>query len=313
MLASNDPLASEKIALASQLATALTGGDASDMAAASQVAGSAEEYNMGMALVLPAAEGVVALEAAGVTVVGGGLLVGVKKAVDGAIDNVTNAALQGGVNLALNVMRPSDTKPDVLSTPVYQPENIPLSTPEYNGPMLRVNATPDQSDLSKKFTLPGFAPVTQMPQLPGFSLPTGPDLSILYRNLPDTVLKVGNQYPRNADHAGQKYPLHDKNPTLAQKYPESVVVNPAGFVRFEPYTYKDSLGKEYRVELDNLIGDTKKDFRRANHALGIQDLPSGYTWHHVEDGRTMIAVPKDLHRSISHTGGAAVIKHGEKK
>jgi hypothetical protein len=312
MLASNDPLASEKIALASQLATALTGGDASDMAAASQVAGSAEEYNMGMALVLPAAEGVVALEAAGVTVVGGGLLVGVKKAVDGAIDNVTNAALQGGVNLALNVMRPSDTKPDVLSTPVYQPENIPLSTPEYNGPMLRVNATPDQSDLSKKFTLPGFAPVTQMPQLPGFSLPTGPDLSILYRNLPDTVLKVGNQYPRNADHAGQKYPLHDKNPTLGQKYPDGVSFDEKGFIRLEPYTYKDLSGKEYKVVSDKLTGKYKIDESIANKAIGIKTLPKGYTWHHVEDAKTLIAVPTDLH-NVSHTGGSAVLRHGGKK
>lgn len=36
--------------------------------------------------------------------------------------------------------------------------------------------------------------------------------------------------------------------------------------------------------------------------------PAGYTWHHVEAGRTMLLVPSDLHGTVRHTGGASLIK-----
>lgn len=36
--------------------------------------------------------------------------------------------------------------------------------------------------------------------------------------------------------------------------------------------------------------------------------PAGYTWHHVEAGRTMLLVPGDLHGTVRHTGGASLIK-----
>lgn len=35
----------------------------------------------------------------------------------------------------------------------------------------------------------------------------------------------------------------------------------------------------------------------------------GYTWHHVEDGRTMQLIPQRLHNAVRHTGGCAVIKY----
>ena len=31
------------------------------------------------------------------------------------------------------------------------------------------------------------------------------------------------------------------------------------------------------------------------------------TWHHVEDGRTLLLVPSDLHAKVGHTGGARII------
>jgi hypothetical protein len=31
-------------------------------------------------------------------------------------------------------------------------------------------------------------------------------------------------------------------------------------------------------------------------------------WHHVEDGRTLELVPKDLHEAVRHTGGVPAIK-----
>jgi len=47
----------------------------------------------------------------------------------------------------------------------------------------------------------------------------------------------------------------------------------------------------------------------ANAKAGIEGPtpPKGYTWHHVEDGRTMELVPKGLHDKIEHTGGRAAM------
>ena len=35
---------------------------------------------------------------------------------------------------------------------------------------------------------------------------------------------------------------------------------------------------------------------------------SWYTWHHVEDTETMLLVPRDLHETVRHTGGAAIVR-----
>jgi hypothetical protein len=34
--------------------------------------------------------------------------------------------------------------------------------------------------------------------------------------------------------------------------------------------------------------------------------PDGYTWHHHQVGKTMQLVPKNLHKEVKHTGGAAM-------
>lgn len=48
----------------------------------------------------------------------------------------------------------------------------------------------------------------------------------------------------------------------------------------------------------------------ANRAIGLENTPNGYVWHHVEDGTTMQLVPQAVHQSARHTGGAAVIRNG---
>ena len=42
----------------------------------------------------------------------------------------------------------------------------------------------------------------------------------------------------------------------------------------------------------------------------LENTPEGYTWHHVEDGKTMMLVPSDIHSAVRHTGGASLIKKG---
>lgn len=35
--------------------------------------------------------------------------------------------------------------------------------------------------------------------------------------------------------------------------------------------------------------------------------PDGYTWHHHEDGKTMILVDKKIHKEFTHTGGVSTV------
>jgi hypothetical protein len=79
------------------------------------------------------------------------------------------------------------------------------------------------------------------------------------------------------------------------------MIDERGFVRFEPYSIRTIKSKE-------LIGDHDKDFQLADRIAGYETRPKEYTWHHVEDGETMVLVPKDLHKAIRHTGGAAIIR-----
>ena len=65
-----------------------------------------------------------------------------------------------------------------------------------------------------------------------------------------------------------------------------------------------------KVTINNLEGDAYYDFIKANEVAGYSSTPTGYTWHHVEDGKTMLLVPSDLHGAVRHTGGASLIRKG---
>ncbi len=102
----------------------------------------------------------------------------------------------------------------------------------------------------------------------------------------------------NKKFAGQTYNLSGD---LAKKYSKGVKFTKDGFPDFSPYS-------KAIVKIDGLKGNTSSDFTTANKALGIKTTPSGYTWHHVEDGRTLMLVPTELHQVVRHTGGAALLK-----
>ena len=103
----------------------------------------------------------------------------------------------------------------------------------------------------------------------------------------------------NKKYAGKVYELSGK---LAKKYGSGVKFSKQGFPDFS------SFAKE-TVTVKGLTGKYAKDAKLANQSAGLAKTPSGYTWHHVEDGRTMQLIPSDLHRAVRHTGGAAVIKY----
>jgi A nuclease of the HNH/ENDO VII superfamily with conserved WHH len=115
---------------------------------------------------------------------------------------------------------------------------------------------------------------------------------------------IGGKPPINsANWAGRVYggDVWKKNPNLATKYPNGLRFTKQGFPDFSPYA-------KGRVVLDDLTGNYYDDAAAANRALGLPRTPKGWTWQHVEDGRTMLLVPQDIHK-VAHTGGAAVIRN----
>ena len=90
-------------------------------------------------------------------------------------------------------------------------------------------------------------------------------------------------------------------------HPSGVRFTPDGYPDFEPYAIK-------RVEISQ-VGDYVRDFRNANIEAGIgrgsqshyQTHPD-YTWHHHQDGRTMLLVPSSIHGPLSHSGGAEIAR-----
>lgn len=53
---------------------------------------------------------------------------------------------------------------------------------------------------------------------------------------------------------------------------------------------------------------TDADAIAANRAAGLAATPKGYTWHHHQDGETMLLVPSNIHLRTGHTGGAAFVR-----
>jgi hypothetical protein len=81
---------------------------------------------------------------------------------------------------------------------------------------------------------------------------------------------------------------------LAKTYPNGVRFTRAGYPVFTPYAVE-------RVKVDGLDGIMDHDNPKANAAAGIpgKDPPDGFTWHHVEDGRTMELVPSAFTRMFN--------------
>jgi HNH/ENDO VII superfamily nuclease len=91
---------------------------------------------------------------------------------------------------------------------------------------------------------------------------------------------------------------------LAAKYPQGVRFTRAGY----PVFTKEAVD---RLQVPGLTGDRAHDAALANQATHRTETPAGYVWHHVEDGKTMELVPRDLHEAARHSGGAAAIENGQ--
>jgi A nuclease of the HNH/ENDO VII superfamily with conserved WHH len=106
---------------------------------------------------------------------------------------------------------------------------------------------------------------------------------------PDLGARPGSRVPKLAE---------AKRLKLAEEFPKGVRFTRAGYPVFTPYA-------ERREAVDGQVGVRDADFDAANAAAGFSRTPTDFTWHHVEDGRTMELVPKSLHEAVKHTGGVA--------
>lgn len=77
-----------------------------------------------------------------------------------------------------------------------------------------------------------------------------------------------------------------------------------GFPDFSTYS-KES------VKVEGLTGNQKRDVILANREAGFTKTPPDHVWHHVEDGKTMQLVPREVHEKTGHSGGAALLRRGE--
>lgn len=109
--------------------------------------------------------------------------------------------------------------------------------------------------------------------------------------------------PLNYEFANSTYSFEGTDEELHGEYPEGVKFDAEGYPDFSPYAVE-------AVEID-MKGNHTTDYQDANSAAGLERTPEGYTWHHHQDGKTMLLVPTDLHSAVRHTGGVSTIRHGQ--
>lgn len=120
--------------------------------------------------------------------------------------------------------------------------------------------------------------------------------------LPKTKGKWSNpKNPGNSDWIPD--PTTDRGKAILEATGGKPIKFKDGYPDFEPFAKK-------KVEID-MTGDPS-DFTKANQAAGYKTTPEGMTWHHSEDGKTMLLVPSDINNKVPHTGGNSLVKELQK-
>ncbi|MGG0656873.1 HNH endonuclease [Rummeliibacillus pycnus] len=90
---------------------------------------------------------------------------------------------------------------------------------------------------------------------------------------------------------------------------------PDGYPDFTPFMHPNV--KPVKIEV-NSPKNNPKDFENANieaklskdtdpPIFDMRRPPIGYTWHHFQDGETMLLVEKDIHDEFKHIGGQSKV------
>ncbi|GAB3423988.1 HNH endonuclease family protein [Flindersiella endophytica] len=117
---------------------------------------------------------------------------------------------------------------------------------------------------------------------------------------------VGKVNWSNARYAGQTY-LDALPEPVRKRFPHGVTFSYEGFPIFDRYAVKTvRLEAGFAPPKDNGRPDRYSDNKNANAVFGWRSDPPGLTWHHKEDGRTMVLVDSDLHALVRHWGGIRV-------
>lgn len=118
------------------------------------------------------------------------------------------------------------------------------------------------------------------------------------------VKPVAGRLPRNHAYAGKDFPA-DQLPATYRK--KGLRFTKEGHPDFEPHAMQLPNGSK-RVQIE-YTGRRSADFEAANKAAKLAETPRDYTWHHLEDGKSMLLVPRDLHDAVKHSGGVSRYKH----
>jgi len=115
---------------------------------------------------------------------------------------------------------------------------------------------------------------------------------------------VAGRLPQNHELAGKQFPA-ERLPAAYRQ--QGLRFTEAGYPDFSPYAQTLPNGQK-SVKI-TYTGSRGGDFAAANAKAGYKEMPEGFTWHHHEDGKTMLLVPERLHDAVKHTGGVATYKH----
>jgi hypothetical protein len=118
------------------------------------------------------------------------------------------------------------------------------------------------------------------------------------------VKPVAGRLPQNHEYAGKAFPA-EKLPAEYRK--KGLRFSKQGHPDFEPHALElPNGGKRVQIEY---TGNRSADFKAANKAAGLAETPRYHTWHHLEDGKSMMLVPTKLHDAVKHSGGVSRYKH----
>jgi hypothetical protein len=118
------------------------------------------------------------------------------------------------------------------------------------------------------------------------------------------VKPVAGRLPQKHAYAGKALPAEDLPAEFRKK---GLSFTKEGYPDFEPHAMQLPDGSK-RVQIE-YTGNRAADFNAANKAAGLNEIPEGYTWHHLEDSKSMMLVPRELHKAVKHSGGVSRYKH----
>ena len=120
------------------------------------------------------------------------------------------------------------------------------------------------------------------------------------------------------------------------QYGEVSISYPKGYANFSDYrliNFTDANGNVQKMPKNGYVdigsfdpkANRKNDYYKANNKVGLTKntipkldagnfaSPEDYTWHHLEDGEHVIAVPRDIHELFKHFGGVNASQQNSKE